>query len=811
MLELQLLGAPTVRMAGTPLTLSGKPLALLALMALRPGLTRAEVAGLLWDSGGGQSLRQALSTLRKLPDTQGWLADGDRLEVQAALDVHAFEDAVACGDQVNAIELWRGPLLDGLHVAGAAGFQEWLEIERHRLERTLVRALRAEAARLEAAGEPNQAIKLLDRLLGLDILDESAVQNAMRLEVRIGQRGAAMERLSRFRAVLKREMNLSPTAETLAIVGENSLVSPTRPHSSLSARLARARSLEPDVTDPAFWANVLEVEAFELAEASAELEAEPLEIAPADIPANVRQLLHARIAQRLEPDAEHATGPEVHTVLMRVGMHWLRALEPRKALGWLERAAVSATRSGKLEAARSAYYRVIWIADAEPAKRDALVGLGGIATVQNDLETLARVGAELEHLARETQDDLAFYQAHHHRANEHLRRGQPADAITQAEEAVRVARRLGRADLEHPALGVLGVARLALGDLVGAEEVFNHALTSDDPGLRLRVLANLGSIHGMRGQFEQSIVRFEAALTISRATGQLPVTQSILHNLGSTEQRLGRYNRAETHFRDAVLVARRVGAQAGLVTALLGLAAIHSLRGDFGPAWNTAEEALELSLSDAPALEGLAQRLLGELEMAFHRVNAARERTQRSLVVFEATRDARNALNARLHLALLDVMNGQPAAMALETLEALRVAGHADLASRGRLELALLAIDPEVIAASLSESVTGSHFGLLERVARERLALIAGFEPDPNDLAVHLEPFGDNQRVAEQPLALAVLACSFERVGRDQDAFAVRARALELRRVQAEGLPRTQREACLAWSPLRVLEPCNPT
>jgi hypothetical protein len=149
--------------------------------------------------------------------------------------------------------------------------------------------------------------------------------------------------------------------------------------------------------------------------------------------------------------------------------------------------------------------------------------------------------------------------------------------------------------------------------------------------------------------------------------------------------------------------------------------------------------------------------------------------------------------------------------MALETLEALRVAGHADLAARGRLELALLAVNPEVIAASLSESVTGPHFGLLERVARERLALIAGFEPDPDDLAGHLEPFGDNQHVAEQPLALAVLAFSLERVGRDQDAFAVRARALELRRVQAEGLPRTQREACLAWSPLRVLEPFNPT
>jgi DNA-binding SARP family transcriptional activator/Tfp pilus assembly protein PilF len=805
MLELQLLGAPAARVVGRPLTLSGKPLALLALMALKPGLTRAEVAGLLWDSGGGQSLRQALSTLRKLPDAQTWLADGERLEVQATLDARAFEEAVARGDQVNAIELWRGPLLDGLHVAGAAGFQEWLEIERHRLERMLVRALRAEAARLEAAGEPNQAIALLDRLLSLDALDESAVQNAMRLEVRIGQRGAALERLSRFRNVLEREMKLSPTAETLAIVGADA-ANPLRTHSSLSVRLARAQSLEPDMTDPVFWANVLEVEAFELAEASAELEAETLGIKPGDVPTNVRQLLHARIAQRLEPDAEQAAGPEAHTVLARVGMHWLRALEPRKALTWLERAAANATRSGKLEAARSAHYRVIWIAADEPAKRDALAALGSIAAAQNDLETLSRVGAELERLAQETQDDLTFYQAHQHRANEHLRRGQPADAATHAEDAVRVARRLGRADLEHSALGALGGARLAQGDLMGAEEAFNAALSSEDPAQQMRAFANLGAIHGMRGEFEPSIARFEDALTLARATNQWPATQSILHNLGSTEQRLGRYTRAETHFRDAVLVARRVGAQAGLVTALLGLATIHTLRGDFGPAWNTADEALDLCLSAAPAVEGLAQRLLGELEMAFHRVTTARERIQRSLTVFEASRDTRNTLNARAHLALLDVMDGQSATTAQQALEALRVAGHADLAARGQLELALLSSDPEVIAASLSEHVTGTHFALLERVARERLALIAGFEPDPDDLARVLKPFGKDHRVAELPLALAVLASGYERTGRDQEASTTRIHALELRRAQAEGLPRTQREACLAWSPLTALQ-----
>jgi hypothetical protein len=187
-------------------------------------------------------------------------------------------------------------------------------------------------------------------------------------------------------------------------------------------------------------------------------------------------------------------------------------------------------------------------------------------------------------------------------------------------------------------------------------------------------------------------------------------------------------------------------------------------------------------------------------------VTTARERIQRSLTVFEASRDTRNTLNARAHVALLDVMDGQSATTAQQALEALRVAGHADLAARGQLELALLSSDPEVIAASLSEHVTGTHFALLERVARERLALIAGFEPDPDDLARVLKPFGKDHRVAELPLALAVLASGYERTGRDQEASTTRIHALELRRAQAEGLPRTQREACLAWSPLTALQ-----
>ena len=39
----------------------------------------------------------------------------------------AFEDAIAAGELERAIGLYTGPFLDGFHLPGASGFEQWAE------------------------------------------------------------------------------------------------------------------------------------------------------------------------------------------------------------------------------------------------------------------------------------------------------------------------------------------------------------------------------------------------------------------------------------------------------------------------------------------------------------------------------------------------------------------------------------------------------------------------------------------------------------------------------------------------------------
>jgi len=48
-------------------------------------------------------------------------------------DVVAFDDALDAGRPEDALALYRGDLLQGFHMSGAADFEHWLDVERDRL------------------------------------------------------------------------------------------------------------------------------------------------------------------------------------------------------------------------------------------------------------------------------------------------------------------------------------------------------------------------------------------------------------------------------------------------------------------------------------------------------------------------------------------------------------------------------------------------------------------------------------------------------------------------------------------------------
>ncbi len=73
-------------------------------------------------------------------------------------DATALEQALAEGDPGRALELYRGGLLEGLYVSGAAPeYQDWLDRERHRLRGRAGGAARSLSERAEHGGRLSTA------------------------------------------------------------------------------------------------------------------------------------------------------------------------------------------------------------------------------------------------------------------------------------------------------------------------------------------------------------------------------------------------------------------------------------------------------------------------------------------------------------------------------------------------------------------------------------------------------------------------------------------------------------------------------
>jgi len=146
----------------------------------------------------------------------------DEVEVpEAALwcDATALDRALDQGDARQALELYRGPLLEGLYVTGAsAEYQDWLDRERARLRERAAGAARSLVDRSEADGRLSDAARWARRAVELSPDDEGALRRLLVLLDRVGDRSAALRAYDQFVRRMAEEFELGPSAETNALV-----------------------------------------------------------------------------------------------------------------------------------------------------------------------------------------------------------------------------------------------------------------------------------------------------------------------------------------------------------------------------------------------------------------------------------------------------------------------------------------------------------------------------------------------------------------------------------------------------------------
>jgi DNA-binding SARP family transcriptional activator/Tfp pilus assembly protein PilF len=229
---IKLLGAFTLRVGdGDPVALPTKAQALVALLALhgdRP-VKREIISEWLWpdraDRQARNSLKQELYVLRR----DGFAGRGNPaardnaltlLSEQATCDVQELRALLHAGTGLSwqaIAALYAGPLLQGFPPISPE-FDDFVSGMRRMLEADVVTALGRLADAVADGGDAEQCVAIAERMLEIDPLREDTHRLLIQSYARLGRRADAMRVYSEARALLQRELDVTPAAETETLI-----------------------------------------------------------------------------------------------------------------------------------------------------------------------------------------------------------------------------------------------------------------------------------------------------------------------------------------------------------------------------------------------------------------------------------------------------------------------------------------------------------------------------------------------------------------------------------------------------------------
>jgi TolB-like protein len=228
MLQLQVLGSPTVTADGgacVGAAAQRKALAVLALLAVagRRSLSRDRVLAMLWPETAADRanhrLTQLLYSLRRdLGSAELFHGTADlRLNPEVlATDLEAFTAALEAGGFERAITVYGGPFLDGFYLSGAPEFEHWVEEERARLAQRHSSALEALAHRATTAGDVVAAAGWWRQLADVEPLNARVAVSYMEALGAAGDRPAALRVARAYETHLREEYDTDPDSAVLA-------------------------------------------------------------------------------------------------------------------------------------------------------------------------------------------------------------------------------------------------------------------------------------------------------------------------------------------------------------------------------------------------------------------------------------------------------------------------------------------------------------------------------------------------------------------------------------------------------------------
>ncbi len=207
-----------------------KRLALLAYLAIGhpPQFRRRDtLVGYFWPELDTEraraALRQSAHFLRRFLGASVIVGRGeeelglDRAQLQC--DATMFDSAVDAGHASKALEFYRGELLEGFFVSGAAPeFERWLDSERQRLRRRASESAWLAAEQQAAAGKQSAAAQLARRAAALAPDDEAVLRRLISVLDELGDRSGAVHAYEEFASRLAAEYSVEPSIQTKALI-----------------------------------------------------------------------------------------------------------------------------------------------------------------------------------------------------------------------------------------------------------------------------------------------------------------------------------------------------------------------------------------------------------------------------------------------------------------------------------------------------------------------------------------------------------------------------------------------------------------
>jgi DNA-binding SARP family transcriptional activator/TolB-like protein len=214
-------------------------IALLALLAVagNRGMSREKLVGYLWPEStvdhARHSLEQLIYGIRRTYGDE-LLIGGNPLHANPEVfssDVGDFEQALSRGELARAVEMYRGPFLDGLFIPDAPEFERWASSEAQRLGELAASAFESLATAASREGHYQRAVAWLRKRAALDPTSARGATLLMQSLADAGDTTSALQHAAVYERLVRQELDADPDPSVINLAEMLRSAPPVAPQS----------------------------------------------------------------------------------------------------------------------------------------------------------------------------------------------------------------------------------------------------------------------------------------------------------------------------------------------------------------------------------------------------------------------------------------------------------------------------------------------------------------------------------------------------------------------------------------------------